>query len=239
MDGQGGGWKETDGGEDYYTRTCRCTSHFQALPRARHFPLNMWSHRKSKRLSILLRGKRFLASPFGFLVEIIHTPAGETVLDLGQNLTGIFRLKIDVPYGGEVKLSFGEVLQNGNFYRDNLRSAKAEYIYKSAGKPVVLSPKFTFYGYRYVKVEGLPGIKMEDFTALVLYSDIPKEMEMPAPAVILLIHAPYKFHPAAHTLILIFQYRRIAGKLITHPRNHTSRIPPCRRGSKGGRIAGD
>lgn len=106
--------------------------------------------------------------------EIIHTPAGETVLDLGQNLTGIFRLKIDVPYGGEVKLSFGEVLQNGNFYRDNLRSAKAEYIYKSAGKPVVLSPKFTFYGYRYVKVEGLPGIKMEDFTALVLYSDIPK-----------------------------------------------------------------
>ena len=59
-------------------------------------------------------------------------------------------------------------------------------------------------------------------------------MEMPAPAVIPLIHAPYKFHPAAHTLILIFQYRRIAGKLITHPRNHTSRIPPCRRGTPVG-----
>ncbi|MDE7325012.1 MAG: glycoside hydrolase family 78 protein [Lachnospiraceae bacterium] len=106
--------------------------------------------------------------------KIIHTPAGEIVLDLGQNLTGIFRLRVDVPYGQEVKLSFGEVLQNGNFYRDNLRSAKAEYIYKSAGKPVVLSPKFTFYGYRYVKVEGLLGIKAEDFTALVLYSDLQK-----------------------------------------------------------------
>lgn len=106
--------------------------------------------------------------------EILHTPAGETVLDLGQNLTGIFCLKVDVPAGWEVKLLFGEVLQNGNFYRDNLRSAKAEYIYKSAGKPVVISPKFTFYGYRYVKVEGLPEIKKEDFTALVLYSDLPK-----------------------------------------------------------------
>lgn len=106
--------------------------------------------------------------------ELLHTPAGETVLDLGQNLTGIFRLNVDVPFGREVRLMFGEVLQNGNFYRDNLRSAKEEYVYKSAGKPVVLSPKFTFYGYRYVKVTGITAIKKEDFTALVLYSELPK-----------------------------------------------------------------
>ena len=106
--------------------------------------------------------------------EIIRTPAGETVLDLGQNLTGIFRLKVDVPKGQEVRLLFGEVLQNKNFYRDNLRSAKAEYIYKSAGKPVILLPRFTFYGYRYVKIEGISNIQKEDFTALVLYSEIPK-----------------------------------------------------------------
>ncbi len=106
--------------------------------------------------------------------EIIHTPAGETVLDLGQNITGIFRFYVDVPSGRQVKLLFGEVLQNGNFYRDNLRSAKAEYIYQSAGKPVLLSPKFTFYGYRYVKVEGVRQIRPKDFTALVLYSDLPK-----------------------------------------------------------------
>lgn len=106
--------------------------------------------------------------------EIIHTPAGETVLDLGQNLTGIFRFLVDLPFGREVRLLFGEVLQNGNFYRDNLRSAKAEYRYTSAGKPTILSPKFTFYGYRYVKVEGVEEVRPEDFTALVLYSDLPK-----------------------------------------------------------------
>lgn len=104
--------------------------------------------------------------------ELIHTPAGETVLDLGQNLAGIFCLHLNVPAGTLVHLQFGEVLQNGCFYRDNLRSANAEYRYRSDGKPVDLVPHFTYYGYRYVKVEGVENLKREDFTALVLYSDV-------------------------------------------------------------------
>ena len=104
--------------------------------------------------------------------ELIHTPAGETVLDLGQNQAGIFRLHLHVPAGTRVHLQVGEVLQQGNFYRDNLRTAKAEYIYISDGRELDLVPHFTFYGYRYVKVEGVPDLKAEDFTALTLYSDM-------------------------------------------------------------------
>ncbi len=106
-------------------------------------------------------------------VELLTTPAGEKVYDIGQNLAGIFRLKVDVPSGSKVHLQFGEVLQGGNFYRDNLRSAKAEYIWISDGRPTVLEPHFTFYGYRYVKVSGVDNLKPEDFTALALYSEIP------------------------------------------------------------------
>ena len=106
--------------------------------------------------------------------ELIHTPAGETVLDLGQEITGSFRLKCRAPEGRTVRLQFGEILQNGNFYRDNLRTAKAEYVYISDGKPHVLEPKFTFYGFRYVKVEGLSDLTPEDFTALVLHSELPR-----------------------------------------------------------------
>ena len=106
--------------------------------------------------------------------ELIHTPAGETVLDMGQNLAGIFRLNIHVPAGDTVWLQFGELLQNGNFYRDNLRTAKAEYVYISDGEPHTLEPKFTYYGFRYVKVEGVPDLRAEDFTALVLYSELPR-----------------------------------------------------------------
>jgi alpha-L-rhamnosidase len=38
----------------------------------------------------------------------------------------------------------------------------------------VLEPKFTFYGYRYVKIEGVENLNPDDFTALVLVSDLPQ-----------------------------------------------------------------
>jgi len=104
--------------------------------------------------------------------ELIQTPAGEMVLDLGQNIAGVFRLKVKEPAGTRIHLQFGEILQQGNFYRDNLRTAKAEYTYISDGKEHVLVPHFTFYGYRYVKVEGIPSLKKEDFTGLALYSEL-------------------------------------------------------------------
>ena len=102
--------------------------------------------------------------------ELIHTPAGETVLDMGQNLAGIFSLKVAVPAGETVHLQFGEILQEGNFYRDNLRSAKAEFVYVSDGVEREIVPHFTFYGYRYVKVEGIPDLQKNEFPPHVLYS---------------------------------------------------------------------
>ena len=71
-----------------------------------------------------------------------------------------------------IHIQTGEVLQEGNFYRDNLRSAKSEYWYVSDGKERELIPHFTFFGYRYVKISGITNLKKEDFTALVLYSEI-------------------------------------------------------------------
>lgn len=105
--------------------------------------------------------------------ELIHTPAGETVLDLGQEFTGIFRLRVNEPEGTKIHIRTGEVLQNGNFYRENLRTAKSEYIYISDGKEKTISPHFTFYGYRYVKIDGIQNLKKADFTGLALYSSIP------------------------------------------------------------------
>ena len=105
-------------------------------------------------------------------IELIHTPKGETVLDMGQNLTGIFSLRIHEKPGTMVHIQTGEVMQEGCFYNDNLRNAKSEYFYTCGDSEVVLEPKFTFYGYRYVKIEGITNLKSEDFTALALYSDL-------------------------------------------------------------------
>jgi alpha-L-rhamnosidase len=107
------------------------------------------------------------------VVEVIKTPAGETVLDLGQNMVGWMEFKINAPKGTEVLLQHGEILQEGNFYRDNLERAKAEFRYISDGEEAVVRPHFTYYGFRYVKVSGWHGeVNAEDFTGCVLYSDM-------------------------------------------------------------------
>ena len=105
------------------------------------------------------------------VAEIIHTPAGETVLDFGQNHTGLLRFQADLPYGTEVHFDFGEVLQGGNFYNDNYRSALGGFTYRSGGKAETVCQSFTFYGFRYVRVSGWVGeVKAEDFESPVLHT---------------------------------------------------------------------
>ena len=111
-------------------------------------------------------------------VELIHTPAGEEVFDLGQEFAGLFTLRVHEPKGTKIHIQTGEVMQKGNFYNENLRSAKSEYIYISDGEEHVLMPHFTYFGYRYVKVEGVHGLKKEDFTGIALYSEMKEEGQL-------------------------------------------------------------
>ncbi len=105
-------------------------------------------------------------------IELIHTPVGEQVFDLGQEITGLFALKVHAPAGTKIHVQTGEILQEGNFYNENLRSAKSEYFFITDGTEQVLIPHFTYYGYRYVKVEGIADLKREDLKGLALYSDL-------------------------------------------------------------------
>lgn len=106
-------------------------------------------------------------------VEVIHTPAGETVLDMGQNMVGWFRFRCRAPRGTRLFFQFGEILQDGNFYRDNLRTAKAEFTYIADGTDRLVRQHFTFYGYRFVKVTGWDGEPdPEDFRGLEIHSDM-------------------------------------------------------------------
>ena len=107
-----------------------------------------------------------------FKPTLIRTPKEEYVLDFGQNMAGW--VEFDLPAlepGSTVKLSYSEVMQDGCFYRDNLRTAEAQYTYISDGKPAHARPHGTFYGFRYVKVEGIVP-DPEAFTARAIYSDL-------------------------------------------------------------------
>ena len=106
--------------------------------------------------------------------EIITTPSGETVLDFGQNMTGYPEFTVTGKVGGRCRLVCGEVLdKRGNFYRDNYRDAKAETVFICDGKTHTFKPRYTFYGFRYLKVEEWPEeVKPESFTAVVVHSDM-------------------------------------------------------------------
>jgi alpha-L-rhamnosidase len=91
-------------------------------------------------------------------VAIFRAPSGETVFDLGQNFAGWARLRVRGPAGTTVTMRFAEVLDpKGNLYTANLRGAKAtdRYTLKGGGEEVY-EPHFTFHGFRYVGVSGLP-----------------------------------------------------------------------------------
>lgn len=105
--------------------------------------------------------------------EVIHTPKDEWVLDFGQNFAGFPQFRANFPAGTKIVLDFGEILQEGCFYRDNYRSAKSQFTYVSDGREEVVKPEFTYFGFRYVRVTGWPGeVKAEDFVGKVLYSQM-------------------------------------------------------------------
>jgi alpha-L-rhamnosidase len=108
-------------------------------------------------------------------VKVLKTPAGETVVDLGQNMVGWVRLKAQGPAGTTITLRHAEVLDKaGNFYTENLRAAKAtlQYTMKGGG-PETFEPHFTFFGFRYVAVGGYPGeVTPDSLTGVVVHSDM-------------------------------------------------------------------
>lgn len=103
---------------------------------------------------------------------LIVTPGGEQVIDFGQNMAGVIRFVNRLPKGQTLRIQTGEVLQNANFYRDNLRTAKSEFVYTSDGVEKEVEPLFTFFGFRYAKIEGVDQVNPADFTALCLSSDL-------------------------------------------------------------------
>ena len=106
--------------------------------------------------------------------EIIITPKGETVIDFGQNITEYIEFKTRGKAGDILEVSHAEVLdKDGNFYTENYRSAKAKIIYTLKDEEQTYKPRHTFFGFRYVRIDKAPSeIRLEDFTAIVVHSDI-------------------------------------------------------------------
>lgn len=136
------------------------------------------------KVAVVDQSKKILISPQGEVVKaieeikpvkLITTPKGEIVFDLGQNMVGWVRLKVQGKKGDTITLKFAEVLtKEGNFYTDNLRSAKCTDMYILKGEDQeIYEPHFTFHGFRFVQIEGLTTQpSLDQITGVVIYSDM-------------------------------------------------------------------
>ena len=107
--------------------------------------------------------------------RVFTDPAGNILVDFGQNLTGLVEIRIRGEKGQKITVRHAEILdKDGVFYPDTLRTAKSEDTYILNGEEQVLMPHFTFHGFRYAAVTGIKEAKPGMFTACVMHSDMRK-----------------------------------------------------------------
>ena len=108
-------------------------------------------------------------------VEMFKTPKGETVIDFGQNMVGWVEIKVCGDRGSKIKISHAEVLdKDGNFYTENMRTAKNEVIFITNGeKEQTYHPHFSFQGFRYIRIDECDmSVSLDNFVGKVICSDI-------------------------------------------------------------------
>lgn len=109
--------------------------------------------------------------------SVTEQSPGKFVFDLGQNISGVVRLKVKGSAGEKVTLRYAEMLhKDGRLSTENLRCARAVDTYILKGDPAgeTWTPEFTYHGFQFVEVSGFPGKPDKDaVTGIVIHSDVP------------------------------------------------------------------
>ncbi len=126
----------------------------------------------SKDILVPQQGENIVVTDILYPSKRFITPKGEYVIDFGQEIAGTLYMEFDAHKGDIVKISCAEMLDaDGNFYNLNYRTAKSEMIYSCTDGHQSWEPEFTFFGFRYIKIDGLAKMSGE-FRALAFSSDI-------------------------------------------------------------------
>lgn len=110
-------------------------------------------------------------------LSVTPRPGGKYIFNLGQNFSGVIRLKVKGHAGDSIIVRYGEVLYPaGGLMTENLRRARATDTYILSGKPEgeTWTPQFTYHGFQYVEVSGLRYAPTSDaVTGIVMTSPTP------------------------------------------------------------------
>lgn len=88
-------------------------------------------------------------------VKVTEPKPGTYVYDLGQNFAGWPRIAVRGTAGAQVRMTPGELLDHSGMVTQRSSGGPTYYTYtlKGSGEEV-WSPRFSYYGFRYVQVEG-------------------------------------------------------------------------------------
>lgn len=107
--------------------------------------------------------------------RVFTAPNGDVIVDAGQVLAGVTELSVTCEAGREIRLQHFEVLdRDGNFFNSILNTNKEQTdIYITRDGAQTWHPRFTYHGFRYVRVTGWPGMpRTTDFRIIALASEM-------------------------------------------------------------------
>lgn len=88
-------------------------------------------------------------------VNVTEPRPGVFVYDLGRNFSGWPALTVSGPAGATVKLTCGELLDDGGLVTQRSSGGPAWFSYTLSGRgEETWQPRFSYYGFRHVQVEG-------------------------------------------------------------------------------------
>ena len=118
----------------------------------------------------------------GYPAIAVLKNGGKYVFDIGQNISGYAQVKVNLPAGTELTLRYAEELDCDRGLRmngiDTFQLAVNQPPFQTdkiicGGKPLVWKPKFTYHGFRYVEIEGLPNLPpLETVTGVFVHNDV-------------------------------------------------------------------
>jgi hypothetical protein len=109
-------------------------------------------------------------------VKISEPAPGIRVYDLGQNFAGWPQITVRGKAGAQVRLTPGELLDGKGFVSQRSSGGPEYFSYTlKGGGPETWHPRFSYYGFRYVQVEG--NADVTDLEGQFLYSSAPQAGE--------------------------------------------------------------
>lgn len=113
-------------------------------------------------------------------VKVMPSDDGGWILDMGTNMTGWLRIRVEEPRGTEIRMRFAEHLMPDGKSIDTASTGihvtgadQTEIYVCKGGGTEEWEPRFTYHGFRYVQINGLGGKpKLDDFTGWLIRTDV-------------------------------------------------------------------